>query len=226
MDANEFYTEFNLAYNNLASNQAAGLDKVEISIYLTKAENILTDAIYKEFEKSEEARRKLAKLVITAKLNTVSIPEANILYPEYTATYQPLTDVRYIVSEQLKMSKNANDCAREQYIEVQPILLDEIHNIVKNPYKFNTRRALRLDTSYNNNNYIEILTKDKEHIAYYQIRYVKNPEPIMIYTSAEYTDTIDGYAPTTTPRLGSLPETTHRQIVEIAAKLAYADYKQ
>ena len=72
---------------------------------------------------------------------------------------------------------------------------------------------------------IEILTKDKEHIAYYQIRYVKNPEPIMIYTSAEYTDTIDGYAPTTTPRLGSLPETTHRQIVEIAAKLAYADYK-
>ena len=46
MDDKEFYTEFNLAYNNLASNQAAGLDRVEISTYLSKAQNVLEDALY------------------------------------------------------------------------------------------------------------------------------------------------------------------------------------
>ena len=230
MNVNEFKTEFNLAYNNLASNQASGLDEVEISIYLTKAQNILTDALYGEFEKSEEARRKLAKLVVTARLNTVQVPEASIIYPEYTATYQPLTDIRYIINEQLKMSNQADNCVKDSFILVQPILHDEIDKVVNNPFRFNNKRALRLDTSYNNSNYIEILSKDKEHIAYYQIRYVKNPEPIMLYTYAQYpNDTIDGVTPPTilpTGDLGSLPKETHRQIVEIAAKLAYADYKQ
>ena len=239
MNANEFKTEFNLAYNNLASNQAPGLDEVEISIYLTKAQNMLVDALYGEFEKSEEARRKLANLVVTERLvkapienpssgdttDTTVIPVSNILYPQYTTVYTPESNVRYIINEQIKMSSNANTCIKGKHLKVQPILHDEIDTIINNPFKFNIRRALRLDTSYNDTPYIEILTKDN-HIEYYQIRYVKTPEPIMIYTNAEYPDdTIDGYVPTTTPRLGSLPSTTHRQIVEIAAKLSYTDYK-
>ena len=241
MNAAEFKTEFNLAYNNLASNQAPGLDEVEISIYLTKAQNILVDALYGEFEKSEEARRKLANLVVTDRLakatlenpssgditDTTVIPVANILYPEYTTVYTPECDVRYIINEQVKMSSNADTCIKGRFLKVQPVLHDEIDTIINNPFKFNIRRALRLDTSYNNIPYIEILTKDN-HIEYYQIRYIKTPKPIFIYDNTQYDDTIDcqtapstlvGYKP------ASLPETTHRQIVEIAAKLAYADYK-
>ena len=48
MDTTEFYNEFNLVYNNLASNQAPGLDKYEISVYLTKAQNMLIDSLYKD----------------------------------------------------------------------------------------------------------------------------------------------------------------------------------
>lgn len=221
MNINEFYNEFNLVYNNISSNQAPGLDRYEISVYLTKAQSALVDALYAEFEKSEEARRKLAPLVETKKVETVSIPSANIIYPEYTTTYQSnvLLNVRYIINEQVKMSSNANTCIKSTHLKVQPVLHDEIDTIVNNPFKFNIRRALRLDTSYNNNNYIEILTKDK-NIEYYQIRYVKNPSPIIL---DDFNEEIDGINHTTS--VGSLPKETHRQIVEIAAKMAYQDYK-
>lgn len=224
MNTIELKSEFNLYFNNLASNMAPGLDDVEISVYLTKGQEVLEDALYGEFEKSEEARRKLAPVVDTAKLSVVTVPDAKILYPEYTTTFAPITNVRYIINEQVKMASNANTCIKGKHLKVQPISHDEIDDTIENPYKFNIRRALRLDTANNNTPYIEILTKDK-HIDYYQIRYVKTPEPIMLYTSSDYTDTINGYQPLTTPREATLPDITHRQIVEIAAKLAWQDYK-
>jgi len=229
MDYKEFKTEFNLVYNNLASNQAPGLDEVEISIYLTKAQMLLTDALYAEFEQSEEARRKLAKLVKTVKPSKVTVPTSDIVRPEYTTTYSTLSDVRYIINEQVMMSSSADRCIKGKFIKVQPVSHDELNTILENPYRFNIRRALRLDTGFNDTNYIEILTKDK-NIDYYQIRYIKNPKPIFVYSSSDYDDTIEGFTPPATltvgTDLGSLPKETHRQIIEMAAKLAYQDYKQ
>lgn len=229
MDYKEFKTEFNLVYNNLASNQAPGLDEVEISIYLTKAQMLLTDALYAEFEQSEEARRKLAKLVKTVKPSKVTIPTSDIVRPEYTTTYSTLSDVRYIINEQVMMSSSADRCIKGKFIKVQPVSHDELNTIIENPYRFNIRRALRLDTGFNDTNYIEILTKDK-NIDYYQIRYIKNPKPIFVYSSSDYDDTIEGFTPPATltvgTDLGSLPKETHRQIIEMAARLAYQDYKQ
>ena len=223
MNYNEFYNEFNLAYNNLASNQAAGLDRYEISVYLTKAQEALVDALYGEFEKSEEARRKLADLIETKKLSKLpktTIPVDNNIYPDYTTNYAFPNDVRYIINEQVKMNSSANECIAGKYIKVQPCLHDEIDTIINNPYRFNIRRALRLDTAYNETPYIEILSKDT-NIDYYQIRYVKQPNPIILETLTG-DDYINGQQAMS---LGSLPDITHRQIVEIAAKLAYNDYK-
>ena len=226
MTANEFYNEFNLVYNNLASNQAPGLDKYEISVYLTKAQNTLVDALYREYEKSEEARRKLVTLVVTKKLTSVNDSSYQSLYPEYTKVFEGLDDVRYIVEEQVKMSKKADRCIRDSYLRIRPILHDELDVIVNNPYKFNIRRALRLDSSKDDVAYIEILSKDKDNIEYYQIRYIKNPKPILLDV---FDELIDGEQLTTTPsfdeNICQLPEIVHRQIVEIAAKLAYQDYK-
>lgn len=234
MDDKEFYTEFNLAYNNLASNQAAGLDRVEISTYLSKAQNVVEDALYAEYEKSEEARRKLSTLVKTAKLNNANISSNALIYPDMTKCYSLTTDsennsirVRYIVNEQVKIKSGAKSCVKNQLIDIQPCLHDEVDKIVKNPYRFNIRRALRLDAD----NHVEVLYKNPSDIDYYQIRYIETPEPIMIYNTTDYpeysSDSIEGVQPPTTGyRPASLPESTHRQIVEIAAKLAYQDYKQ
>lgn len=236
MNLNEFYSEFNLVYNNLASNQAAGLDKYEIGVYLTKSQEAITDALYAEFEKSEEARRKLANLVKTAKLKPISVPNNEIIYPEYTITYDLNHDingtaisVRYIINEQLKMSMKADICIRGKHIDIKPCTHDEIDSYIKNPFRFNNRRALRLDTSLRNNitpQYIEILVKGKpedySNIDYYQIRYIENPAPIILEDMTGTDDYINGIQ---TQSEASLPSTTHRQIVEIAAKMAYQDYK-
>ena len=120
MNIDEFYNEFNLVYNNISSNQAPGLDKYEISVYLTKAQATLVDALYAEFEKSEEARRKLANLVETKKLSKISISIDNNIYPDYTTNYAFPNDVRYIVNEQVKMNSSADECIAGKYIKVQP----------------------------------------------------------------------------------------------------------
>ena len=229
MTRNELISEFNLYYNNLASNQAPGLDEVEISIYMTKAQNMLQDSLYNEYEKSEEARRKLTAVVKTAKLKPINISTNNLIYPK-AKCYSSSLDidnntikVKYIVNEQIKIKDTSTSCSKGLRINIQPIIHDEIDNIVQNPYRYNIRRALRLDAD----NHIEIIYKKPEDIEYYQIRYIKVLNPIILYTSSEYTDTIEGFSPLPNDyMLPELPEFTHRQIVEIAAKLAYQDYKQ
>ena len=231
MSLDDFYNEFNLVYNNLASNQAAGLTPYEISVYLTKGQNLLVDETYKNFETSEEARRKLSILVITLQLGKISnLNSTDFIFPEYTVAFYQPKNLRYIINEKLKMGTNAARCIRNRFINITPVSHDEIDRLIENPYKFNYNRAFRLDTSNskvnpidttnNINSYIEIITKDTS-VAFYQIRYIKNPTPIILEDLVG-TDEIDGY---TTAMNTVLPEAVHRQIVEIAAKLAYADYK-
>lgn len=223
MNINELLETFNLYYNNISSNQAPGLDHYEISKYYTKAQPIIVDSIYAEYEKSEEARRKLANLVVTIKPSLVTVSDAKKLYPEYTTVYAEPTDLRYIVNEQVRMNANADKCIRNKVIDIQPTLHDELDDIIKNPYRFNLHRGLRLDTEHG----IEILTKDK-NIDYYQIRYIKNPEPIIIIFSADENtnDYVDGVQYTFSNQSnGSLIPELHDKLAEVAAKLAYADYK-
>jgi hypothetical protein len=124
------------------------------------------------------------------------------------------------------MNDKANVCVKNEIIDVQPVLHDELDDIIKNPYRFNYHRALRLDTS----NGIEILTKDKQ-VDYYKIRYIKNPEPVILIldetgTEDSEIDEVDGipfkYA---NRRTSSLAPELHDRLAEVAAKLAYADYK-
>lgn len=224
MNIQELLQTFNLYYNNISSNQAAGLDHYEISKYFTKAQPIVVDSIYAEYEKSEDARRKLANLVVTTKLSVATVDEVNILYPEYTTVYTQPTNLRYIVNEQIRMNASADKCVKGKVIDIQPVLHDELDDIIKNPYRFNMHRGLRLDTEYG----IEILTKDK-NIDYYQIRYIKNPEPIVIiFNDAENSpnDYVDGVQfMNNNASNGSLIPELHDKLAEIAAKLAYQDYK-
>ena len=220
MNLDEFYNEFNLAYNNLASNQAAGLNFYEISVYLTKAEYALIDALYKEFETSEEARRKLANIVVTQQLGKITnLSNADFIFPDNTVAFNLPSNLRYIVNEKLKMSDKADRCIRGKLIDVTPASHDEVDRLIRNPFRFNNTKAFRLDTSKDNNPYVEIITKDK-NVAYYQIRYIKTPPPIVLEDLGA--DSVEGVS---TRSECVLQESLHRQIVEIAAKMAYQDYK-
>lgn len=221
MNSNEFYNEFNLVYNNIASNQAAGLSIYEICVYLTKGQYALIDSLYENFENSEEIRRKLSNIVVTQQLGKITnLTSSDFIYPEYTVAFNTPDKLRYIINEKLKMSEDADRCIRNKYIDVTPVSHDEVDRLIKNPFRFNNKRAFRLDASKNNTQHIEILTKDK-NVAHYQIRYIKTPPPIILEDLTGL-DSIEGEQSKSDC---ILQESLHRQIVEIAAKMAYQDYK-
>lgn len=223
MTCNEMREEFNLFYNNLSSNQAPGLLDYEISVYLTRAEHMFVDSVYAEYEKSEEARKKLSEIVIPKKLYTTSSGIVNIC-PDSVCFKLP-EDVKYIVFETILMNKNAKKCMRGHSLEVQPVSHDEFYRIYGNPFRFNDRRALRLDISYNGDKYSEIVCTDKNNIDYYLLRYIKQPRPIFL-SGCSTNDVIDGIAfDSNSDWTCELNPIVHRDIVQIAAKLAYADYK-
>lgn len=222
MNVNELCEEFNLVYNNLGSNKAPGLDKYEISVYMTKSQNIIEDGLYREFEQSEEARKKLSNMLHTE----ILYPQQNVdnykLFVEDTMFMLP-EDLKYIVNEKVKMNSTTNICVRNKFIDVQPCLHDEIDRIKKNPYRFNSARSLRLDTSVDGVKYAEIVSLFSG-VEFYKIRYIKKCKPIILVDLRTIGDglSIDGK---TEVSPASLDESLHRQIVETAAKLAYNDYK-
>lgn len=223
MTCNEMREEFNLFYNNLSSNQAPGLLDYEISVYLTRAEHMFVDSVYAEYEKSEEARKKLSEIVMSKKLYTTSSGIVNIC-PDSVCFKLP-EDAKYIVFETILMNNNAKKCMRGHSLEVQPVSHDEFYRIYGNPFRFNDRRALRLDISYNSDKYSEIVCTDKNNIDYYLIRYIKQPRPIFL-SGCSTNDVIDGIAfDSDSDWTCELNPIVHRDIVQIAAKLAYADYK-
>ena len=225
MDVNELYQEFNLVFNNLGSNIAPGLDKYEISVYLTKSQDIVEDALYREFEHSEEARKKLSNMVVQVDRTASNDVSSHKLTSDSTMFKLP-DDLRYIVNERIKMNQNADRCIRSKFVEIQPCLHDEVDRMMKNPYRYNMFKALRLDTSVNGEKYSEIVSKDS-NIDFYRVRYIKKCNPIILtdLSSGEFEGmglSINGQ---TAVSQASLDESLHRQIVEMAAKMAYADYK-
>lgn len=222
MDVNELCEEFNLVYNNLGSNKAPGLDKYEISVYMTKSQDIIEDGLYREFEHSEEARKKLSNMLHTEILYPAQDVDNYKLFSDDTMFELP-EDLKYIVNEKIKMSSTADYCVKNKFISVQPCLHDEVDRIKKNPYRFNTGRALRLDTSVNGVKYSEIVSM-LSGVEYYQVRYIKKCKPIILVDLSTIGDNLSICGETNVSQ-ASLDESLHRQIVEAAAKMAYADYK-
>ena len=75
MNTAEFSNEFDILYNNITSNMAAGLSEYEKSVFLTRAQEDIITGFYSgkntskvSFEETEEVRRYLDVLNKTAVL--------------------------------------------------------------------------------------------------------------------------------------------------------------
>ena len=221
----ELYDNFQLFYDNLSSHQAPGLTYQEVSTYLSDAQNVLVQTFYREYEKDEAARKALVPLVATALLS----PASGVLIKKATAesvfyqlpvvtsdTGTSMSDVLYVLYEALRKSAASDRCPQNNDILIQPILHDELHDVYRNPFRYNRRRALRLDVHDGANAYAEIVSKTS---GSYYVRYIKRPTPIIL-TANEYT--IDGYRSEHEPVLDPIFDNS---IVEAAATKAYQHYK-
>lgn len=217
------YNEFQLVYNNLASNLAPGLDIFEISMYLTKAYHSYVVSAYHQYEMSEGARKSLIELVKPLQLPPHTIGNPNAVRISKDSTFFRLPDdVLYIVYEAIEMQNNREvpACLRGKTIQVSPITHDEFHSVYNNPFRYNKRHALRLDIDASPDRLAEIVYTDS-HIKYYQIRYIKKPGPIIL-DDLTGTDKIDGVQTETLCELNPIYD---KDIVKLAAQLAYQDYK-
>lgn len=234
MTSQQMYIEFNLCYDNVSSHQSPGFTEREVSVYLTRAQTLYVEQLYDVYEQSEEARKKLNSLVTYAKwFKPENPPSPNRKYevsPKptglalsiYSHLYELPEDLLYTVYESIGYNVN---CDKDTPVMVQPIGHDEVHSVINNRFRFNIRHALRLDIQHTINGtvhkYAEILAK-KQPDYYYQ-RYVKRPKPIIV---SNITDGPEYYIEGEYQQADCVLEPiTHRPIVELAAKLAYQDYK-
>ena len=212
MTNQEFSNEFDILYNNIASNQAPGLDEYEKSVFLTDAQDALVlemitgkNLTGDSFEKTEELRRYLTDITKTATpiqstKNTIKkISDKSTLYvcPD---------NLWFIVYESAKLS------GIEGVIDVIPITHDEYLRTRKNPFKKAAdNKVLRLDIEGE----LELISS--REITEYTIRYIQCLEPIILDELGDLT--IKGKSQKTECKLNPA---LHEAILERAVQLAKA----
>lgn len=233
MTTEEFSNQFDVLYNNIASDQGPGLNEYEKSVFLTKAQsqlvneyfNVRTDGAGGGFDGGPRRQYDFSSLIGVGHLVEQSSDELDykkidrrshvFLFPE---------DYYLVVSEILYDNKN-------QY-SVLPISYAEYQRLMLKPYNFPVKRgAWRLLTEPRNNGnsskvaVAEIIGNFGKDLNY-QLRYIKTLSPIILDNLDNYGDglTIMGKGNSISGFPGpiecELPSECHEEILERAVALA------
>lgn len=172
MTVEEFDTQFDIFYNNIASNAAPSVDTYEKSVFLTQAQRDIVVELYSgraisgvSFESTEEARSYLRELITTEKLDNTNKTNKNFSLP---------SDLMFILTEEVKY-KSDNECISNFTPMVIPKRLDYIQRDLKNPFRGPSKEiVLRTDGEGN------VTLYSIYDIDTYTITYLRRPKPIII----------------------------------------------
>lgn len=219
MTTSEFSQAFDTlisAYNDTTLGDKLSFNEYEKSVFLTKAQDELIVSFYsgknsynEGFENTEEIRRYLSSLIETKELDEDKTSTLTKL-TDQSHIYKLEDNTWFITYEAIKITSE-DPCLNGKSIEVVPITQDDLHKLLKNPFKGpNNRRALRLDLA---NNSVEIIYPLE---GKYLVRYLKQTSPIIVDTLDESLD-IKGKHEVTECKLH---EALHRTILDRAVQLA------
>lgn len=208
MTVDEFITQFDIYYNNIASNAAPSIDNYEKSVFLTKAQLDIVIELYNgrgipglSFESTEEARLYLRNLT---SVHTFTEDFDNISLPK---------DLMFITFEEVKF-KSEDSCIANTRPRVVPIRQDYIHSTLNNPFRGPSKnRVLRSDDESTVKLYSLYPLKS------YKIHYLRFPQPIILEDLYELT--IDGKSEVTECELDPV---LHKAILDRAVLLAKVAY--
>lgn len=151
---------------------------------------------------------------------TFDSDDADVVTPEKHITpkskfFTLNSEAMFITYEALKL-KEKDNCGNEVVVLVKPIKQDEYYRVSKNPFRRARRtEALRLNAE----DKLEIISIYDNY--FYQVRYIRKPQPILLYTESGLTiNSKDAENPC------ELDSTLHRTILDRAVALATAAYKQ
>lgn len=247
MTTQEFSIEFDILYNNLASNAAPPLNEYEKSVFLTKAQSDIVLELYSgrnnlglAFESSEEVRRYLLPLIKyydRTEAIVSSYDEIHKCYKHYiyrpvdsTESWNVLRPGLATIREELYAFTKDN---KEVTIPIVPVPHDSLEKVLRNPFKRpNTfKRALRVDSNQadrpgNINGSTTIIYSELPiRSLIYREWYLAKPSPIILEDTYinDSSITIDG-EPANTAKECMLTPVLHRLILDRAvlyAKQAY-----
>lgn len=211
MTLEEFRNEFDVLYNNIASNAAPPVDDYEKSIFLTLAQEELVKQLYNgnnelgiSFESTEEAREYLSNLIVIKEYTNTSTDNISIFEKEL--------DVMYILREVCTLKES--DCNLGE-INVVPTTLNDLNRSLNNPFKRpSNNKVLRVNIGDT------IKLYSKYSLDKYIVTYLKRPNPIIL-KELEFGLTIQGNEG---PSECELNPILHRVILNNAVALAKAAY--
>ena len=227
---NELWQKFNLLWNNIASDKAPGLEKYEVSVFLTQAQEALVkeyfsgryNAVAEGFDDSIRRQSDFRTLISTKVLSPVSASDNTAKFNTRSTTraYEYPSDAFLVLNEEVKVTATGGSI---KYLSVVPVSYDEYSRLMMRPYKYPPKgmvwRLLTHTGEVSGNSYqvLELIGKFAAGDSLdYRMRYVKRPSPIILETLTGGL-TIEGQ---TAQAECKLPEHLHDEILQRAVLLA------
>lgn len=225
MSLKEFDERFDVLFNNIASEQAPGLNVYEKSLFLTKAQDEIVKNYFNRkgnkytegYGESIKRQADFSKLMRVVELSPAvhggseeSIPRIDHRSKLYTTV--DYDDIYFIIHEVVMIGKHE--------LQVVPVHYAEYNRLMSKPYKRPLKnQAWRLPNK-GDSRYIELLLpfEDSSATMTYTISYVKKPYPIILGELDEGM-TIDGeiYDPDKECELDPI---LHEEVLQRAVELA------
>ena len=227
MTLQEFNTNFDLLYNNIASNQAPGLDEYEKSVFLTNAQlELVKNYFNPKGNKYQEGfdqspKRQLDFSTITDLLvysptnalsNVTKFNEDSIVFP-YNDNFLFIIQVLATVTDSVT--------GRDKNVNIRSITNVEYMMAMNKPYKYPFKHEGWRIIHNTGVRKLELLLSYGDRLISYKIRYIKRPTPIILTDLSSLGLTIDGIS---TPTDCILDESMHAEIVQRAVELAKMSY--
>ena len=227
MTLQEFNTNFDLLYNNIASNQAPGLDEYEKSVFLTNAQlELVKNYFNPKGNKYQEGfdqspKRQLDFSTITdlkvynitdALPNVVKFNEDSIVFPYDDNFLFIIQELATVIDSVTGANKNVN---------IRSITNVEYMMAMNKPYKYPFKHEGWRIIHTTDDRKLELLLSYGDRLRSYKIRYIKRPTPIILTDLSSLGLTIDGIS---TPTDCILDEAMHAEIVQRAVELAKMSY--
>lgn len=226
MGISEFSDGFDVLLNSYANQIAIGndtsrhniaLDEYEKSLFLTDSQETLVKSLYTGrnslaagFEETEELRRYLSPLIEEVNIEPITNSSGTYIGVNSTSKFFTLPEeLWFITYEAATVGSEDNACINGSTLEVVPVTQDQYHRIKKNPFRGpSKRRVLRLDLS---DGIVELVSKYA--VSNYYIRYLREPEPIIL---TDLTDTDLSIKGRKKPQTCQLHEAVHQRVLENA----------
>lgn len=228
MTVTEFKNEFNILYDSISSNSAPGLDDYEISVFLTKAQEIFvknkfeenSNRLQKGFEQSSKRRNDLKELIKNYNTNLEQTLDKHII--EGTTFYIIPSDVFIPIQESAVIQCGQN----MEQVTVTPKTHDEFNSQVNNPFKKPYRKEVwRLDYSSKEAGNAVVELYSTSPIVRYNLRYIKYPSPIIVSDLTTFNEGLS-INTKTQPATSELNQSTHSEILNKAVELAILAYRE